>query len=401
EFFVTPQYNTWIELMYEQNQEDILRYAKDIIKNGFEPGVLIIDEGWHEPYGNWTFHTGKFSNPTAMVDELHRLGFKVMLWIVPFVSPDSRAYRELRDDPENVHLVRLKNGRPALFSWWNGYSFALDMTKQCDYDYLDKRLTDLMTQYKVDGFKFDGGNIDSYASCTNGEMTDDSTAAEKNIAWNDFGRKFAFHEFKDTYNCGGKCIVQRLRDKHHTWGENGLAELIPGGILQGLLGYPYICPDMIGGGDFVSFIDRNFNFDEELYVRMAQCSTFFPMMQFSKLPWCALSNQSKEIVADLSRLHTKFSDYIYAQVEHAAKTGEPIIRSMEFEYPGFGYETVTNQFIVGDKLLVAPMLEKGVCKRTVEIPSGVWTDEQGAEYTGPCTAEIDVPIERLPYFIKK
>ena len=33
-----PQYNTWIELMYNQNQKDVLEYATNIIKNGFPPG---------------------------------------------------------------------------------------------------------------------------------------------------------------------------------------------------------------------------------------------------------------------------------------------------------------------------------------------------------------------------
>ncbi|MBO5013487.1 MAG: glycoside hydrolase, partial [Paludibacteraceae bacterium] len=45
-FFTMPQYNTWIELMYNQNQADILRYAHAIIDNGFPPGVLMIDDNW-------------------------------------------------------------------------------------------------------------------------------------------------------------------------------------------------------------------------------------------------------------------------------------------------------------------------------------------------------------------
>gem|GEM_PF-3495001 len=40
--FSAPQYNTWIELMYDQNQKDILEYAHGIIDNGFPPGVLMI-----------------------------------------------------------------------------------------------------------------------------------------------------------------------------------------------------------------------------------------------------------------------------------------------------------------------------------------------------------------------
>ena len=42
--FTQPQYNTWIELVYNQNQADILKYAHSIIDNGFPPGVLMIDD---------------------------------------------------------------------------------------------------------------------------------------------------------------------------------------------------------------------------------------------------------------------------------------------------------------------------------------------------------------------
>ena len=66
-----PQYNTWIELMYDQNQRDILKYAHAIVDNGFPAGVLMIDDNWQENYGKWTFHPGRFPDPKAMMKELH------------------------------------------------------------------------------------------------------------------------------------------------------------------------------------------------------------------------------------------------------------------------------------------------------------------------------------------
>lgn len=86
--FAAPQYNTWIELTYNQNQEDILIYAKAILENGLQPGVLMIDDTWQEDYGKWTFHPGKFPDPKGMIKELHAMGFKVMVWVCPFVSAD-------------------------------------------------------------------------------------------------------------------------------------------------------------------------------------------------------------------------------------------------------------------------------------------------------------------------
>lgn len=96
EFFEKPQYNTWIELQYNQNQADVIRYAQGIIDHGLPPGILMIDDTWMEDYGKWVFHPGRFPDPKAMCDKLHKMGFKIMLWVCPFVSMDQyQIYSQL------------------------------------------------------------------------------------------------------------------------------------------------------------------------------------------------------------------------------------------------------------------------------------------------------------------
>lgn len=89
-------YNTWIELTYHQNEEDILAYAGRILESRMPPGVLMIDDGWAECYGDWRFHSGKFPHPEQMIEKLHGMGYQVMVWVCPYVSPDSLKYREAR-----------------------------------------------------------------------------------------------------------------------------------------------------------------------------------------------------------------------------------------------------------------------------------------------------------------
>ncbi len=85
-FFSAPQYNTWIELTYHQNEKGILDYARSMLANGCPPGILMIDDTWQFAYGTWEFDPRRFSNPKGMCDELHRMGFKVILWMCPYVS---------------------------------------------------------------------------------------------------------------------------------------------------------------------------------------------------------------------------------------------------------------------------------------------------------------------------
>jgi alpha-glucosidase len=134
--FTHPQYNTWIELMYDQNKKDILTYARAIIDNGFPPGVLMIDDNWQEDYGTLEFSARRFQNPRGMMAELHRMGFKVMLWVCPFVSADSADFRYLADqgllllDPQKTQDILWANTRnkAAVIRWWNGASACLDLS---------------------------------------------------------------------------------------------------------------------------------------------------------------------------------------------------------------------------------------------------------------------------------
>jgi alpha-glucosidase (family GH31 glycosyl hydrolase) len=144
--FTNPQYNTWIELIYNQNQNDIMVYARNILAYGLPPGVLMIDDNWQEDYGKWNFHQGRFSNPKQMIDSLHTLGFKVMLWVCPFVSPDCDIYRDLM---EKKYLVTDDNGNPAIVRWWNGASALLDLTNPEASQWFKSQLTKLTSEYGV------------------------------------------------------------------------------------------------------------------------------------------------------------------------------------------------------------------------------------------------------------
>jgi alpha-glucosidase len=82
----------------------------------------------------------------------------------------------------------------------------------------------------------------------------------------------------------------------------------------------------------------------------------------------------------------------------SAKSGEPILKNMDFVFPGQGLETVTDQFMLGDNMLISPMVESGKNVRNVMLPKGTWKADDGSVYKGGKTVLIEVPLERLPYF---
>lgn len=389
--FSAPQYALWIELLFEPTQAKVVAYAEDALAYGFPPGVLILDEQWHGAYGEWQFHSGRFPDPQGMIEHLHALGFAVSLWLVPYVTPDSVVFRELYDK----HLLICdETGEPRIGSWWNGYSAGLDLRKPEAVMWLGRRL-DALRELGVDGFKFDGGDRSFYAQlgCARPE--------EYTAAWNAIGLDHALNEYRAGWRAAGLPLAQRQRDKHHTWNSDaGLASLIPHGIAQSLTGHAFHCPDMIGGGDYLVFPHQGSQaIDEELFVRSAQCSALFPMMQFSAAPWRVLRDEVKVgYCRDAAMLHVRFGELILQLAEKAARTGEPILRPLAYNFPQDAYETVVDQFMLGTDILVAPVIERGAVRRSVALPGGRWRADDGAEYDGPARIVVDAPLARLPWF---
>jgi len=388
-----PQYNTWIELMYDQNQKDILNYAESIINNGFPPGVIMIDDNWQEDYGTFEFKAETFQNPKAMIDKLHEDGFKVMLWICPFISADSPVYRDLAK--KKLLLMEQDSDRPAIIRWWNGASALLDLTNPEAVSWFKGQLTRLVDYYKVDGFKLDAGDARFYTGNIRAfKDVDANTHSELFAA---IGLDYPLNEYRACWKMGGQPLAQRLRDKDHSW--EALHQLIPGIVAQGLVGYAYTCPDMIGGGEFTSFLNLE-KIDQELIVRSAQCHALMPMMQFSVSPWRVLSPEYNQICRDMAVLHQKMGTKILALAKEAAKTGEPIVRHMEYVFPHQGYASIQDQFMLGDDILVAPVLEQNTYSRTVLFPEGEWKGDDGSILQGPCSDKIQAPIERLPWYTR-
>ncbi|MFD0794895.1 glycoside hydrolase family 31 protein [Mucilaginibacter litoreus] len=397
--FSRPQYNTWIELVYNQNQKDILNYARSIIDNGFPPGVIMIDDNWADYYGRFDFRADRFTNAAAMIDTLHNMGFKVMLWISPFVSPDTEVYRELLakrlllfDNSGDANKSWDKADKPVIISWWNGYSSVLDFTNPEAKAWFQGRLDHMVKTYHLDGFKFDAGDADFYPA--NALSFKKATPNEHSRLWGEIGLNYPLNEYRAMWKMGGEPLVERLRDKQHSWTD--LQKLIPHLTTAGLLGYQFTCPDMIGGGEFGSFIGRD-RLDEELVVRSAQCSALMPMMQFSVAPWRVLSKQNLTAVKKAVDIRAKYTPYIMQLVKLSAKTGEPIARSMEYQYPNQGYTDVKGQFMLGDRYLVAPMIAK-TGKKTVYLPKGTWKNDLGKQVKGPAKIEMEVAADRLPVF---
>jgi alpha-glucosidase (family GH31 glycosyl hydrolase) len=391
--FCAPQFNSWMEMGYEPTQSRVLEYAQSIVDHGVPPGILILDDGWSEAYGDWRFHSGRFPDPKRMIARLREMGFSVMLWLVPFVSADGPVFRDLED---RRFLIRDSDDRTVVRRWWNGKSAVLDFTHPQVVDWLQARLDALVHDFGVAGFKMDAGDPDVFLRSDRAHRSMEPSGYTE--AWGRIGLRYRLSEYRACWKLGGASAIQRLRDKHHRWGRDGLRDLIPNSLAQGLMGHSFVCPDMVGGGD----IGTSFGtpIDGELFVRTAQCSMLFPMVQFSMAPWRVLDRKHWDHCRGAIDLRQRLAPEILDLAFESARAGEPMMRHLAYAYPQGGYEEIVDQFLLGDRFLVAPVLEPGARSRPVVFPPGVWAAEDGQAVEGPKTLDVNAPLGRLPWFRK-
>lgn len=413
-FFSAPQINTWIELTYHQNEKDILGYAKSMVDNGVPAGVLMIDDTWQAGYGDWRFEPTRFKDPKGMMDKLHAMGYKVMLWMCPYVGMDLPSFRRVAwgTNPDDVRGYPVKGGflaekgkRPVANGrveakacrWWNGYSAFLDFSHPNANAWFTEVLDGLVRDFGVDGFKLDGADLTAYNLKTCEALDPKATNGSLNNGYAAYALKYPFCEIRNLWRLQQMPVVVRLHDKPHTW--EALRRITADMIAAGVIGQPFICPDMVGGGEWTTFIPGS-PFEPDLFVRSAQIHALCPMMQFSASPWRVLDAEKQQIVRDTVALRQKFAPMFVELAKKAATDGEPILRGLEYNYPNQGYASVIDEFMMGTDLLVAPQMEKDATTRDVVIPPGTWKADDGTTVVGPKTLTVKTPLARLPHFVR-
>ncbi len=394
DYFRQPIYTTWVEHKTEVDQAKTIEFAKAIRAHGLPAGVIELDDKWESHYGDMDFDPVKFPDPRAMNDELHRLGFRVTLWVHPFVNPDGAIFAAHQSDGL---LLRDGNGRVGLIRWWNGPGAVWDFTDPRAGELFRRQLDTLMYRFGFDGFKFDGGDVQFVVR--DAKPARAITAAEFPDIYNtEAAAHYGWNETRVGIYSQSLGIVQRLLDKRSIWGrENGLGALIPEAITTTLRGFFFLMPDMVGGNEYDG--DK---VDSELLIRWAQAAALMPLLQFSVGPWHH-GPEAVRLCREASELHLRFAAYTYGLAEASTMTGEPILAPLVYHYPDDAATfSITDQYMVGPDVLVAPILTKGAVARDLYLPRGRWRDfkTQATLEGGRWLKDYPAPLDTLPIFIR-
>ena len=202
-----------------------------------------------------------------------------------------------------------------------------------------------------------------------------------------------------SYRGQGARVFVQMYDSNSTTNRssNGLESVLPNAFALGIMGYPYFVTSPICGAQYVSnTCTRN------LFARWLQLVTFFPIMHLGILP--------SDVSSDLVSLTNRYVDLHRSQVVpeferiqmNASAYLHPLVRPLWWHDPrDERCLTITDEFMVGDVYLVAPVLDDVSTQRDVYLPAGTWCDmnRPGTQLVGPRTiTNYAAPYDVIPYF---
>ncbi len=359
ELMGAPIWTTWARYKDKIDQDSVLEFAREIQTNSYPYHVLEIDDRWQTQYGDLEFDPVKFPDPKEMIRQLHEMGFKVTVWVVPFFHPQSAAGKEAA---QKGYLVKIQTGEPYHVKWWQGWGFLLDVTNPDALAWYKNRLDSFKEELDLDGYKFDAGEA---KYCPKEGILSESLDSQNDytrlyVKW--ISENFSFSEVRSGWMNQTAPIYFRLWDLWSVWGyDNGLRSIIPSMLAMSLTGYPFVFPDMIGGnayftfpknrvmnwilqkiviplmersvknkseypeeetlsmGDVPAWIEKSTHFGyptPELMVRWAQANVFLGVMQFSLAPW-DFGEQCNQYCREAAELHLDYLPTLHKYARQA------------------------------------------------------------------------------------
>nr|WSX52940.1 glycoside hydrolase family 31 protein [Streptomyces sp. NBC_00974] len=182
-------------------------------------------------------------------------------------------------------------------------------------------------------------------------------------------------------------------DVESTW--DGLRVSLALVLGLGLCGVPYSGPDIGGFWGSPS---------PELYLRWLQLGSYLPLFRTHAAIWAGrrepwefgarAEEGARAVLAERERLRP----YFVTLAHLARRTGAPYVRPLWWGAPeDRALRDCEDAFLLGDALLVAPVLECGSDRRAVRLPRGRWYDTAtGTAYEGPGQVLLDAPADRIP-----
>jgi len=412
-----------------QTQDELLGVAREYKRLGIPLDVIVVDFFHWPKQGEWKFDPTYWPNPGAMVDELASMGVKLMVSVWPTVDRESENFDEML---EKGYLIRTERGFRCGLNF-EGSTIHYDATNPEARKYLWNKIKKNYYDLGIKIFWLDEAEPEYTAYDFDNYRYHLGTDLEiGNIYPLEYARTF----YEGMEGEGQENIINLLRcawagsQKYGALVWSGdiassfdsMRNQLAAGLNMGLAGIPWWTTD-IGGFHGGNPDDPEFR---ELFVRWFEWGAYCPVMRLHgdrepRQPQVGTTGGATcrsgaaneiwsygeevfEICKKYIDIREKLRPYTKQVMEEAHGTGAPVMRTLFYEFPSdLKCWEITDEYMYGADILVAPVLEAGARKRKVYLPLGyTWLESRtGIEYNGGEEVVVDAPIDYMPTFTKK
>lgn len=395
-----------------RTQKETLGVVDTLKRAGYPLDGIVLDLYWYgkeEDMGRLAWDPDQWPDHKKMLSDLKSKNVNTILISQPYILRNGRALANYNELASKGMMVKDSTGGPQEVRIWVGEGGMFDVSNPDTRAWMSNRYKQL-TLEGVGGWWGDLGEPEVHPE--SGIHANGLTAREyHNHYGNDWSSIIAdlyANEFPDrrlmTMMRGGTTGLQRhsvypwSTDVSRSWG--GLQPQITIMLNSGLSGLGYMSHDV---GGFA--IDPAAPYDPELYVRWLQLGTFSPVLRTHAQSTAEPYNypDQQDIILPLIKERYRWLPYNYTLAFENASEGQPLVRPLNYYSAGSDkYDDITDEYLWGRDILVAPVLTQGTTERRIVFPDGMWVDynSPGKIYHGGDTISYPAPLEILPLFVR-
>jgi len=400
------------------SQQEVLSIAREFRQRRIPCDVIYLDIHYMDEYRIFTWDKERFPDLPGMILELHEMGFKIVPIIDPGVKIDNGYSGYTTGVAEDIFL-KYPDGEPAAGVVWPGLCHFPDFDNAQTHEWWAQQLRPLL-EAGIDGIWNDmnepvifrpgrpgeipdyvvhrqtDGSRKSHLESHNAYGTLMGTASRSALDQQRSGKR-QLSIVRAAYAGSQRVVSGWTGDNHSTWDDLRLSISVT--LNMALSGFSFTGPDVGGFGE---------DCDGELLARWTQAACLLPYFRnhsaihtANQEPW-QFGQAYEDVCREAIELRYKLLPYLYTAFAQYHLTGKPIIQPVcvaEPENPHL--RNVDDCYLVGDSLLVAPVMHPHALRRMVYLPEGNWYDFWTHEhFTEPGYISIEAPLTHLPLFVR-